>query len=158
MKAGVKRRDPEKNLLGVPVWFHHHGSKMELKEFDKASSRIVISGSAATLQITRRVVEKGDGGWFVNWEVIQSQCERISGCVVFQSGSLRSAFGLSQETGQSGDWLIEEYGADVANQGQYIRWINFLNIPCPGTAHDGDPNISILIDEEMRKAVQQLLE
>lgn len=42
-------------------------------------------------------------------------------------------------------------------QGAFIRYGNFLNIPSPGTGHDGDPNISILIDGPIRRAVRQLL-
>jgi len=32
-----------------------------------------------------------------------------------------------------------------------------LNIPCPGTGHDGDPNVSVYIEESIQRAIEQLL-
>ena len=70
---------------------------------------------------------------------------------------LKMAFGLSEESGKYGDWLIGRFGGESAEQGQFIRFENFLNIPCPGTGHDGDPNISIVLDDKIRDAVEHLL-
>jgi hypothetical protein len=59
---------------------------------------------------------------------------------------------------ESGEWLLDRYGGDSAAQGFYIRWRNCLNIPCPGTGHDGDPNISVTLSDDIKEAVRQLLE
>lgn len=153
----VPRRDPETNMWGNPTWYHHHGSKMRVEEFSKGNRLLVIAGSAASVRITRRA-STVDEGWFVEWEVVQSQQVKVNGRVFFTSDDLRAAFGLSQGSGRFGNWLIEQFGADSASQGKYIRWRNYLNIPCPGTGHDGDPNVSIYIDnDEILDAVRQLL-
>jgi len=129
---------------------------MRVEEFDSGNHLLVIAGSAARVRITRRATTV-DEGWFVDWEVVQTQQEKVNGRVIFTSDDLRAAFGLSEESGRFGDWLIKRFGADSAAQGRYIRWKNFLNIPCPGTGHDGDPNVSIHFDEEIQDAVRQLL-
>jgi hypothetical protein len=156
MQTAVQRRDPEIRWY-FPIWCHHHGSKMRVENFNKCNHFLVIAGSAASVRITRKSTTV-DEGWFVEWEVVQSQQAKVSGRVFFTSDDLRAAFGLSQESGEFGDWLIEQFGADSASQGKFIRWKNFLNIPCPGTGHDGDPNVSIHIDEDIQNAVRQLLE
>ena len=130
---------------------------MRVEEFSKGNYFLVIAGSAARVRITRRAATV-DEGWFVDWEVVQSQQAKVNGRVVLTSDELRAAFGLSDDSGTFGDWLIERFGADSASQGKYIRWKNFLNIPCPGTGHNGDPNVSIHFDEEIQNAVRQLLE
>jgi len=141
--------------MGVPTWCHHHGSKMRVEEFDKTFRSLRLAGSAARLTI---IPWSGDiQKWLVVWEVIQSSSEKAVGSVVFSSDDLRSAFGLSDESTEFSLWLIDLYGGDSARQGKYIRWKEFLNIPCPGTGHDGDPNVSIHIDGEMANAVRSLL-
>ena len=75
----------------------------------------------------------------------------------FSEEDLKSAFGFSDKSGEYGYWLIERYGADVASQGKYIRWRDHLNIPCPGIGNDGDPNVSIYLDDDIKNAVRELL-
>ena len=156
MKKPAQPRDPEIRWY-FPIWCHHHGSKMCVKKFSKENHLLVIAASAASVRITRRS-STADGWWFVEWEVVHSQQEKVNGCVIFGSDELRAAFGLSGDSGRFGDWLIERFGAESAEQRMYIRWKNFLNIPCPGTGHDGDPNVSIHLNEEIQNAVRQLLE
>lgn len=160
MGTAVLPRDPEIRWY-FPIWCHHHSSKMRVEQFDKRNRVLVISGSAAKVRIRKASSVYPDAkGWFIDWEVIQSQPykEGVRGRSRFNDDDLAAAFGLSESSGKFGDWLIEQFGADAANQGKYIRWKNFLNIPCPGTGHDGDPNVSILLDEEIQNAVRQLLE
>lgn len=159
MKKAVQRRDPEIRMY-FPIWCHHHGSKMCVEQFDQQNRVLVISGSAAKVTIRKASSVYPDAiGWFVDWEVVQYKPYEngVRGRSQFNSENLAAAFGLSESSGKFGDWLIEEFGADSAEQGKYIRWKNFLNIPCPGTGHDGDPNVSIHIDEEIQNAVRKLL-
>ena len=133
---------------------------MYVTQFDKENQVLVIGGSAAKVTIRKASSVYPDAnGWFVDWEVVQCKPyeEGVRGRSRFNDDDLAAAFGLSESSGRFGDWLIAQFGAEVANQGKYIRWKNFLNIPCPGTGNDGDPNVSIHLDDKIQNAVQQLL-
>lgn len=159
MKTAIHRRDPEIQLY-FPIWYHGHGRKMYVERFDRKNHTLIISGSAAKVVIKKASSVYSDvKGWLVDWEVVQFRPyeEGVLGRTHFDDDDLAAAFGLSDDSDEFGDWLIERYGADSAAQGKYIRWRDFLNIPCPGTGGNGDPNISIDLDDEIRNAVRQLL-
>jgi hypothetical protein len=145
-----------------PIWWHHHGQKMGVSE--EIAGRLIIESNAARLTIQKAsLVFPGrttvENDWFVDWKV--AQCwpleEIVSGRRWFTTEDVRQAFGLSANSGKYGEWLIERYGAEAAEQMKYIRWRCWLNIPGPGTGNDGDPNISILIDDKILQAVAKLL-
>jgi len=143
-----------------PIWYHHYGSKMLVEQLNLQNRVLVISGSAAKVIIRRASSVYPDAkGWFVDWEVVHYKPYEVGvhGRFQFNDEDIAAAFGLSESSGKYGDWLIKRFGADSAEQGKYIRWKNFLNVPCPGTGHDGDPNVSICLDEEIQNAVRQLL-
>jgi hypothetical protein len=158
MAATVRRTEPEIRQY-FPVWYHHHGRKMKVVEFNEKERRLVIEGGAKITIRPGTEVQEGGDGWVVDWEVIQHVAydEAVRGRRQFDNEQLAAAFGLSEKSGYFGQWMIDQYGAHSAEQGLYIRWKRFLNIPCPGTGHDGDPNVSIDIDDEMRDAVRKLL-
>lgn len=160
MRTMTRRRDPEIRW-SWPIWYHHHGSKMQVKLFEPQSQFLAISGSAADVIIRKASNMHPDAkGWFVTWKVVQFRPDE-TGCrgrAWLGDEDLMSAFGLSDKLGDFGQWIIERFGADVAAQGKYIRWQNFLNIPCPGTGNDGDPNVSIYVTREIQNAVRQLLQ
>lgn len=145
---------PELNVWGNPEWFHHHGRKMRLTDIDLVGKSLFIEGSAASIKINQG---PSSDKWMVRWTVILSQTERVSGSIIFKTNVLLSAFGLSNDSIYGGDWLLKRYGGACAEQHYYIRWYDCLNIPCPGTGHDGDPNISILLNEEIKEAIKKLL-
>jgi hypothetical protein len=133
---------------------------MLVEQFDKENQALVISGNSAKVTIRKASsVHPNAKGWFVDWEVVHNRPyeEWVRGRSRFNDDDLEAAFGLSENSGKFGDWLIKQFGADVANQGKYIRWKKFLNIPCPGTGNDGDPNVSIHLDEEIQDTVRELL-
>lgn len=144
--------------MGIPVWCHIHGSKMQITSISRENRSIRIAGSAASCLIRKAsYVVSRTSGWFVDYEINHSVFGKINGCIEMNTQDLKSAFGLSDESGEYGDQIIERYGADVANQGIYIRYKNFLNIPGPGTGNDGDANISIHLDEEIKNAIKEIL-
>ncbi len=159
MKTTVQRRDPE-TRLGFPIWYHHHGGKMSIELFDQKNKVLIIGGNAAKIILQKASpMFPNMKGWFVDWLVIYFKpChEKACGRSRFNKETLAAAFGLSESSGENSDWLIKRFGADSAEQGKYIRWENFLNIPCPGTGNDGDPNVSIYLNDEIRNAVRRLL-
>ncbi|KKQ36034.1 MAG: hypothetical protein US50_C0001G0036 [Candidatus Nomurabacteria bacterium GW2011_GWB1_37_5] len=154
----VKGRIPELHPMGFPAWWHHHGTKMRVAYPAGNSEMLIIAGSAAKVIINKSPF--GKKMWLIEWEVLQSQNEKVNGRVIFTKDHLTDAFGITKTAdlfGYGADSLIERFGGDCASQGRYIRWKNFLNIPCPGTGHDGDPNVSINIDDEIKKAVEKFL-
>jgi len=144
--------------MGRPVWFHHHGFKMRVSSFDASRRVLIIRGSAARLTISQPD-ELGTDRWLVEWRVVQTPHAKSTGETVLTTDELSAAFGVTTPEMSEEDathFLFAQYGAAAAKQGGYIRWDDWLNIPCPGTAHDGDPNISIYIDIAMREAVKTL--
>ncbi len=150
MKSGVETRDPE-TRLGVPVWCHFHCSKMII--FKQDNPRKVVVGSSHDISVE---ISRLDEQYLVYWK-IKHCLGWANGTTLYTSDELRSAFGLSEDSGDYGGRLIDRFGADVAEQGKFIRWRNFLNIPGPGTGDDGDPNISIDLDAEIKNAIEKLL-
>lgn len=149
---------PRINLYGNPAWYHHHGEKMKVSEFDKEKRRLVIAGSAA--KVTISAATKSVRWWAIDWEVVQLSPtgEIVTGRRVFTSKELAVAFDVERaKTTRHSMWLLDQYGAECAEQGKYIRWKTWLNIPCPGTSHDGDPNVSIGLKPDITAAVRELL-
>lgn len=154
--APLRPRVPQMGMFG-PEWFHHHGSKMSLDKSPQQRHFMRIAASAAWLQISP-VSNPGDDGWYIDWEIRQSLLSKTSGRVVFPTPILRAAFGLYDTyTPETNQWLIERFGGDCADQGRYIRYQRHLNIPGPGTGHDGDANISILLDDNIIEAIRRLI-
>ncbi|MFA6158561.1 MAG: hypothetical protein WC763_02975 [Candidatus Paceibacterota bacterium] len=152
----MKKANPRRPFYDAvwPDWWHHHGSKIQVEGRD--GNILTLSGSAARLRIIK--TPNGGGNRFIiDYEIQHSADGKTARTVPMTRNELMAAFRLSDRTGVFGDGLIERYGAESAQQGGYIRWEKFLNIPCPGTGHDGDPNISLEVDERIQKAVKDLL-
>ena len=153
-------KDPELRWF-FPIWCHHHGSKMRVEKLDQEKHILIIAGSAAKVVITKASTLKTKAeGWFVDWEVVQyvPYDEVVQGRRQFSDEELAAAFGLTNDSGEFGQFIIDRFGGDSAEQGKYIRWREYLNIPCPGIGHDGDPNVSIHLRTEMKNVVRKLLE
>ena len=156
-KSDFSRVAPELKVVPiVPVWWNDHGSNVIIKEHSKGMGVPLIVGSDAT---SLGIHYSGAGHrWFVDWKVCHGPESNVSGRIVLQTDELESAFGISSESGIFGDDLLQSFGGDSAAPAKWIRWRDCLNIPCPGTGIDGDPNISInLLDNEIRNAVRRLI-
>lgn len=145
----------------APPWWHHHGIKMNVALLLADARLLSIGAPAANVRITR-VAAKSDEGWYLDWEVRYSQREEVRGRVVMGSEELKAAFRLpgvmlADDREQYGRWLVDRYGAEFGEQGKFIRTGPYLNVPCPGTGRDGDPNVSIYVDEAITEAVRQIL-
>lgn len=158
MKLPERTKRPEM-LIGIPVWCHHHGWKLSPKKPSLRNGKLQLTlvGSAVRLTITRQPFPLVSG-LLVCWKIKQNIETGSSGRVIFTPDQLRAAFGLIDTTGKFSQGIINQYGAESAVQGKYIRWKNFLNIPCPGTGMDGDPNISVHYDFSIQEAVRIFLE
>lgn len=140
-----------------PDWYHHHGTKVGVDEKSVSATSVAFCSNAARLEI-RLAGEK----WMVEWEIkFEAPNAGVWGRVYMADETLCGAFGIPRAKEDRGarhsSWLASRYRADSAVQGAYIRKGNYLNIPGPGTGHDGDPNISILLDDQIRNAVRRLI-
>lgn len=147
----------EPKLTGIsPEWWHHFGAKMELGQAVYEAGFAVITGPAATLRIQRVEPTKS---WSVEWRVTFGPDSRVSGNIDMTDEELLVAFGLADRPDQYGQqWLLNRFGGDAGEQGKFLRWRNYLNIPGPGTGSDGDPNISIELNDKMKTVVKRLVE
>lgn len=127
---------------------------MDLLEVDPFG-HIAIAGSAAWVNIDQAPEKEGE--WNVAWKVKHSYRKHVTGLTVMHDQTLARAFGLEDDIYNHSLWLISGYGGTSAEQGQYIRYRDYLNINCPGTGHDGDPNVSIVLDEQIKQAIRQIL-
>ncbi len=150
----VKSKIPKLSNSFFPDWYNRHGIKMKVV----VSSDVYVylkNGDVANLTITK---EEEKGKFQLKYEIRFSIRESIEGIIILNKKALSGAFGLSDYCPNGSEWLIERYGGNSAYQGRYIRWEDFLNLPCPGTSHDGDPNLSIFLDGKIKMAVKNLLD
>jgi len=154
---------PEFQSIGeIPIWWHQHGDKMRLNPWDQNPEKVIIrNGTVASLIIDGNVNASEQylkDSLSLEWFVRSSKNEYSTGKRLMAPEIVRAAFGIGTfPEKRLSKWLLERFGGDSAHQGSFIRWQEYLNIPSPGTGHDHDPNISILIDDDMREAVNRLL-
>jgi len=141
----------------VPHWFFRKGIAMKLKFLDLEKKSLVIAWGAR-LTIAFEETYKEESIWRVRWEIDGDS--NVQGSIPMNTQVLSGAFNLADyidTRGNWSNWLIETYGADSAKIGRFIRYQNFLNIPCPGIGQNFDPNISLVINEQTRVAVAMLI-
>lgn len=143
-----------------PNLFHHHGLKLvptnerpiiQVAQIDE----VLIGSNAVRLQIKKGL---GNEDYQVLWYINSPNKGYVEGKVVMSRGELKEAFlPPSPEKNLDMQWA-KKFGAESGVQGSYIRNGPFLNIPMPGTGHDGDPNISVFVTDEIQSAVRKLLD
>lgn len=150
--------EPKSQGFDIPEWWHLNGNKMEVAE--KNEDSITIKSSSAELHITKRGIDSFNVRWKTNHLI-----ECVEGNLIMTSKDVYIAFGLSDNqmlTYKYCDELdtkfLQRFGGTVGRRAHFLRYKNYLNIPCPGTSYDGDPNISIFISDEIKKEVEELLQ
>lgn len=147
-------KPPELKMGNMPIWFHHHGTKLELIYYDE--NIVIIKSNATRLSISKKITKK-DVLWNINYSISHGDSCLTSNSLIMTSESLARAFGLDDNFEESGSSILKEFGGTNGLQGKYIRYKEYLNLPGPGTGHDGDPNLSIKIDDKIKTAIVQLL-
>ncbi|MEK9156454.1 MAG: hypothetical protein AAB360_04150 [Patescibacteria group bacterium] len=139
-----------------PDWWHRHGRKMRLKLAGRAE--VKIAASVASLTITRQDAARDDQPrWGVVWEITHDY-DRVRGRVSMTDAELATAFGLvDSPVPPDSWWLTVVFDAGNMKVGKFIVHRDYLNISGPGTGQDGDPNISIRVDDDMRAAIIQII-
>ena len=141
-----------------PSWFHAHGFKMEKGGGPPLvvvhGPKVLIGNNVAYLLISPQFGQIGS--YRISWRITFFQGDYVEGRIHVTAAELRAAFGISEQPCLD-NAFADHFLADSAVQGHYIRRGNFLNIPMPGTGTDGDPNISIYLDDEIKQAVRDFL-
>lgn len=143
----------------VPRWHHSHSNKLSVIGFNSVNypvrKTLILKSNAVDVRIHPDASQKG---WVVEYEIRHCPDSVTKGGVWMSENDLKTAFDLSDVCERRfGQKVLDTYGGDVAHQGMYIRYHEFLNIPGPGTGDDGDPNVSIYIDEMITASVILLL-
>lgn len=138
-----------------PRWQVYKGHTLKLVSSNSKSVR--LAGTTTSLTITAAGSDRPDH-WAVSWK-IKHDCGEVEGFVYMNDEELQRAFDMINGLGTFGQALAERTSTrvDAAEQGKFVRVGSFLNIPHPGTGLQGDPNISIEIDDDMRLAVLRLV-
>ena len=148
---------PEFNI-GKPVWHHHHSRKFHV--ISPTQEPLELGASAANVVIS----PDSSKGWIIKYRITHAFGGfGVDGKIYMTTNELEVAFDLHGRLDDSfvwpsSQWLINRYGGDFAAQGSFIRYHRFLNIPGPGTGHDGDANVSIELNDEIKAAVKALIE
>ena len=139
----------------TPDWWHMNGHYLAITHHDAFAGwyRLITNGATVTIYAVH-----DQEHLCIEWEVRFSQREKAKGTVLLTPNQMRAAFGFSDECEEGSAFLVEKYGGTCAKQGRFIRWKNCLNVPCPGTGRDGDPNVSIELTPEIKAAVKELLD
>jgi hypothetical protein len=157
--SGSVTRGRLDSIGGTPYWYHRHGQTM-VHVPDQPNVAVCIQNKVATVTISAEtgIAER----WNVSWSILSGREESSGGNRLFSEEQMKCAFGLMNtfSYGQS-NWqsnvMLNEFGGTVACPGRFIRWQNYLNIPEPGTGHDGTIAVSIYLDDTIREAVRKAI-
>ncbi len=141
--------------LGHPQWFHHHGRKAHILE--ESQQKLTLGTEVCWVSLEKAV---GPNCIRVRWGMVHNIGEGAGENGGYRSFSIQDvelSFGMSDGQGKFQALLDQQFGCTTANQGLFIRWENYLNIPGPGIGHDGDANISIHLDDEMVRAARRFV-
>ena len=158
MNEKIRSVQPKFSMFGLPVWHHHHSRKIDVEHVPESSNGNVVklSANATELVITSNLPNPGHT---VEYVIKHGGSSETHGRVWMGQSDLCTAFCISNVcyADGGGQHLLDRFGGDVAVQGRYIRFGPCLNIPGPGTGHDGDPNISVYVTDEIQEAVRSFL-
>lgn len=145
-------------VRGKPNWWHPGGSNINLVSVSENSINFASRFTKFSM-----IKEYDRHGLIMEWQ-IYSQVDNHStlkhhyqGKMNFDLPTAAAAFGLVDLCHSSSLWMIDLYGGSAARQGFFIRYGDYLTIPGPGTGRDGDANLSLLLDTEVKEWIVNLL-
>lgn len=150
----IKEKAPIFGISGIGTkWWHPHGIKLILAE-RKTRGPLVIESGASRLEIS-----KNPGGGFVaDCRIRHIMTSVAHGRIFTTEKEFKHAFDIAVQTDENGSEVLLEYGGTAASTGVFIRYKDWLNLPCPGTGFDGDPNISLKLTEEIKKEAKSFID
>ncbi|MFC1594812.1 hypothetical protein ACFL3E_00080 [Patescibacteria group bacterium] len=150
---------PQSVPESMPVWFHKKGLEMQLSHCSPEERLVIISSSTANLTIKNR---DKSGTWIIMYTIKHgpgfSREHYTRYHLIFNDDELLRAFVKPSEEEPNleiGDETI--LVCTAATAGKFARVDRHLNITCPGTGLNGDPNLSIFVTDEIHYAIIDLL-
>ena len=148
----IEAKRPE-FVMDWPVWWHPDGMKMQI---NPEHHTVGIGNSIAFVAIQKGYLRE-HFAYKVSWGINHGKGDCIAGTVFLTAPELEAAFCLRDYIDPATEWLIAKYGGSSTASGKFIRWERWLNIPCPGTGLDGDPNVSLEVTDEIKELVRQFI-
>lgn len=155
---------PQTRITGHPSWYHSGGDKVRVKGHNGITTpaRQLVIGSQnldMTIAKNHHPQDKEQGEWFVEYQMDHGPTRTwTKGIIIMTTQDLKTAFGLSEECeADDGQGILDVCGGDVAKEGKYIRYKQFLNIPGPGYGWDGDSNVSMRVTKDMKIALEKFM-
>lgn len=134
-----------------PSWYHCNGGKISQIGINSANSptrKVLVLGSNS---IGIKIYRDHQGtGYLITYEIHhRNDIPTTWGKISMSEIEIQKAFGLSGECDGEDEQQIP---------GKYIKHGSYLNIPGSGTGKDGDPNVSIYLDEALVSNVRAFLD
>jgi len=152
----AQRTMPRMNRRGnrqVPVWWHPGGNSLSFHS--GSEDHLCLSSEYARLILSGR-----QGGCVVQWLIKTPHCANkdgyLAGQIIFDIPTFIAAFGGLDLVHFTAYPMIHLHGGVAARQGFFLRFDEYLNIPGPGCGMDGDPNISIYLEHEIKDEIARL--
>ena len=156
---------PSVNIAHYPTWYHPGGDKVLIKGHHGITTRnreLVIGSNSLNMTIAKNLhaQDKGRCEWLIKYKMSHALIRTyLEGLIIMTTQDLETAFGLSGDCdADDGQGILDVCGGDVAKEGKYIRYGEFLNIPGPGHGWDGDANVSIRVGKDLKIRLQEFME
>lgn len=155
---------PALTPLGYPYWYHNGGDEViyiGMKAANAPSRVFLLKSKSVELFIYKDWASpQQEESWMVKYHIKHPLIPTYTeGLVLMTTQELKTAFGLSGDCDADyGQGVIDVCGGDVAKEGTYLRFQEYLNIPGPGYGRDGDPNISIRVGKGTKNALGEFLD
>ncbi len=131
-----------------PHWWNGHGYKTELLDKAVVPGALLVIGKPESDLAKFWVSYNPHGPGFNAYWWVDHGNGNVRGHMVMPYDVLRRAFGLA----------VTGLASEDHEDGMFTRRGDWLNIPCKGSGDFGDPNLSIMVNEGMRREVKKLLE
>lgn len=141
-----------------PIWWHPGGINIEIESLSDNS--VHLKSRFVRLSFIK---EYASQGVIIEWHIhslLDSHAlekHHYQGKMSFDMPTAAAAFGMVDLCHRSSAWMIDFYGAQAARQGFFIRYGDYLSIPGPGTGRDGDSNLSLFLEPDIKEWFLKLL-
>lgn len=139
-------------MFDEPDWFHHNGKgRLVPQPIDKEQEELVLFDNYGSVVVSIRRFQRNHAylSFRIKWKIPHVGMTTSGDMQGVPPDTLRAMFGKVDTTEE----ILDKRGGTT----RYVRQEDYLNIPGKNCNGDGDPNLSIFISPEIRKAVEDYL-